>query len=167
MSSIWTNRRRPPVLLPALTRVRPTVMLSVPLIIEKIYKAKIQPELMKSPVLRKAIAVTAPPQGAPPGRREEAPAHLRWRTAAVLYRRCTAGARCGIIPARSEVPVCDRLRAHGNRAADRGHRPRADTAAFDRPGAARDDDPYPESRSPHGRRRDHGEGPHGDEGVLP
>lgn len=45
------------VLLPALTRVRPTVMLSVPLIIEKIYKAKIQPELMKSPVLRRAITV--------------------------------------------------------------------------------------------------------------
>jgi long-chain acyl-CoA synthetase len=45
------------VLLPALTRVRPTVMLSVPLIIEKIYKAKIQPELSKSAVLRKAISV--------------------------------------------------------------------------------------------------------------
>ncbi len=42
-----------PVLLPALQRVRPTVMLSVPLIIEKIYKAKILPELTKTPLLRK------------------------------------------------------------------------------------------------------------------
>jgi len=42
-----------PVLLPALQKVRPTVMLSVPLIIEKIYKAKILPELTKSPLLRK------------------------------------------------------------------------------------------------------------------
>lgn len=45
------------VLLPALARVRPTVMLSVPLIIEKIYKARIQPELTKSALLRKATGV--------------------------------------------------------------------------------------------------------------
>lgn len=45
------------VLLPALARVRPTVMLSVPLVIEKIYKARIQPELTKSAVLRKALTV--------------------------------------------------------------------------------------------------------------
>ena len=48
-----------PVLLPALARIRPTVMLSVPLIIEKIYKAKIAPELSKSAALRKAHAVPA------------------------------------------------------------------------------------------------------------
>ncbi|MBK7257472.1 MAG: AMP-binding protein [Ignavibacteriae bacterium] len=58
-SSVYYMDKPPtaPVLLPALTRVRPTVMLSVPLIIEKIYKAKIQPELMKSALLRKAIGV--------------------------------------------------------------------------------------------------------------
>ena len=49
-----------PVLLPAMAKVRPTIMLSVPLIIEKIYKARIQPLLarprvqllMKVPPLR-------------------------------------------------------------------------------------------------------------------
>jgi long-chain acyl-CoA synthetase len=46
-----------PVLLPALQRIRPTAMLSVPLIIEKIYKAKILPELTKSALLRKALTI--------------------------------------------------------------------------------------------------------------
>ena len=48
--------QKPPtaaILLPALEQVRPTIMLSVPLIIEKIYKAKIQPELTRTPLLRK------------------------------------------------------------------------------------------------------------------
>ncbi len=45
------------VLLPALERVRPTVMLSVPLVIEKIYKARILPQLTKSPLLRKAHSI--------------------------------------------------------------------------------------------------------------
>jgi long-chain acyl-CoA synthetase len=45
------------VLLPALLRVRPTVMLSVPLIIEKIYKNKIQPELTKNAIMRKAVSI--------------------------------------------------------------------------------------------------------------
>ncbi len=48
--------QKPPtaaVLLPALEKVRPTVMLSVPLIIEKIYKGKIYQELTKTPLLRK------------------------------------------------------------------------------------------------------------------
>jgi long-chain acyl-CoA synthetase len=59
--------QKPPVasvLLPALKQVRPTVMLIVPLIIEKIYKSKILPEinekfitrtLFKIPVFRKMI----------------------------------------------------------------------------------------------------------------
>ncbi len=38
------------VLLPAMTAVRPTIMLSVPLVIEKIYKARIQPLLAKASV---------------------------------------------------------------------------------------------------------------------
>lgn len=38
------------VLLPALKAVRPTTMLTVPLIIEKIYKSKIRPELIGTPV---------------------------------------------------------------------------------------------------------------------
>jgi len=57
---------RPPsagVLLPAMASVKPTVILSVPLIIEKIYKSKIQPQLanlglrpiMKTPLLKTAV----------------------------------------------------------------------------------------------------------------
>ncbi len=57
---------RPPsagVLLPAMAEVKPTIILSVPLIIEKIYKAKIQPQLarpamrpiLKTPVLRGVV----------------------------------------------------------------------------------------------------------------
>jgi len=54
-ASVYYMEKPPtaPVLLPALQKVRPTVMLSVPLIIEKIYKAKILPELTKSPLLRR------------------------------------------------------------------------------------------------------------------
>jgi len=47
--------RKPPtpaVLLPALQIVRPTLMLVVPLIIEKIYKGKILPEINRRPVTR-------------------------------------------------------------------------------------------------------------------
>ncbi len=47
--------RKPPVpsvLLPALQLVKPTIMLTVPLIIEKIYKSKILPELQKSSLSR-------------------------------------------------------------------------------------------------------------------
>jgi long-chain acyl-CoA synthetase len=40
------------VLLPALSKVRPTIILSVPLIIEKIYKAKVLPELKKKKIVR-------------------------------------------------------------------------------------------------------------------
>jgi len=46
---------RPPsagVLLPAMAKVRPTIMLSVPLVIEKIYKGKIHPQLAGNPVVR-------------------------------------------------------------------------------------------------------------------
>jgi long-chain acyl-CoA synthetase len=48
---------RPPtaaVLLPALQKVRPTIMLSVPLVIEKIYKSKIHPQLTRG-LLRKGL----------------------------------------------------------------------------------------------------------------
>jgi long-chain acyl-CoA synthetase len=47
------------ILLPALQAVRPTVMLSVPLIIEKIYKGKVLPELTRTPLLRKLHGVPA------------------------------------------------------------------------------------------------------------
>jgi len=39
-----------PILLPALKKVKPTIMLSVPLIIEKIYRSKIRPTFEKSTV---------------------------------------------------------------------------------------------------------------------
>ena len=45
------------VLLPAMKKVKPTVMVSVPLIIEKIYKLKIIPEIRKSSVLRNLYKV--------------------------------------------------------------------------------------------------------------
>jgi long-chain acyl-CoA synthetase len=40
------------VLLPALARVKPTIMLSVPLVIEKIYKTRIHPQLTGNPLIR-------------------------------------------------------------------------------------------------------------------
>lgn len=46
----------PNVLVPALKKVKPTVMLTVPLIIEKIYKAKIQPLITKNAVMRHLYA---------------------------------------------------------------------------------------------------------------
>ncbi len=52
--------QKPPtaaVLLPALEKVRPTIMLSVPLIIEKIYKAKIYQELTRTPLLRRLYGI--------------------------------------------------------------------------------------------------------------
>jgi long-chain acyl-CoA synthetase len=53
-ASVYYLDRPPtaPVLLPAMVKVRPTIMLSVPLIIEKIYKAKIQPIFLGSPFMR-------------------------------------------------------------------------------------------------------------------
>lgn len=47
--------RKPPVasiLMPALEKVKPTIMLSVPLIIEKVFKSKILPEFQKNAVIR-------------------------------------------------------------------------------------------------------------------
>ncbi len=47
--------KKPPVasvLMPALQQVKPTIMLAVPLIIEKVYKSKILPELQKSTISR-------------------------------------------------------------------------------------------------------------------
>jgi long-chain acyl-CoA synthetase len=47
--------RKPPVasvLLPALEEVKPTIMLVVPLIIEKVFKSKILPKFQKSPAMR-------------------------------------------------------------------------------------------------------------------
>ncbi len=53
-ASVYYLDRPPtaPVLLPAMAKVRPTIMLSVPMIIEKIYKAKIQPRFSGSPLFR-------------------------------------------------------------------------------------------------------------------
>lgn len=53
-SSIYYLRKPPtaPVLLPALKAIRPTIMLSVPLIIEKIYFNKIKPSFTEKATLR-------------------------------------------------------------------------------------------------------------------
>lgn len=48
-----------PVLLPALKEVRPTVVLSVPLIIEKMFKARILPEIRKKRLVRTAYKAPA------------------------------------------------------------------------------------------------------------
>ncbi len=53
--------RKPPVpsvLMPAFQTVKPTIMLSVPLIIEKVFKAKILPEFQKSPLIRFLYSLT-------------------------------------------------------------------------------------------------------------
>jgi long-chain acyl-CoA synthetase len=47
--------RKPPtaaIMVPALASVKPTIMLSVPLIIEKMYKSKIAPEISKKKIVR-------------------------------------------------------------------------------------------------------------------
>ena len=54
--------RKPPVasiLLPALQKVKPTIMLSVPLIIEKIFKSKILPSFQKSGFMRFVYSIPA------------------------------------------------------------------------------------------------------------
>jgi len=53
-SAVYYLRKPPtaPVLLPALKRIRPTIMLSVPLIIEKIYFSKIKPAFNKKPLIK-------------------------------------------------------------------------------------------------------------------
>ncbi len=60
-ASIHYLRKPPtaPVLLPALEKVRPTIILTVPLIIEKIYKTRILPKLQERWILRKLGAVPA------------------------------------------------------------------------------------------------------------
>ena len=53
---------KPPVakvLMPALERVRPTLMLTVPLIMEKVYKLKIHPRLTRNALMRKAYGIPA------------------------------------------------------------------------------------------------------------
>ena len=52
--------RKPPVpsvLLPAFNVVKPTIMLSVPLIIEKVFRAKIYPEFQKSALVSKLYSI--------------------------------------------------------------------------------------------------------------
>lgn len=53
-ASVHYLRKPPtaPVLLPAMEKVKPTKILSVPLVIEKIFKGKIYPAFQKSPVTR-------------------------------------------------------------------------------------------------------------------
>ena len=51
---------RPPtasVLVPALKKVRPTYLLSVPMVIEKIYKVQVKAKFNRSPVLRRLYRI--------------------------------------------------------------------------------------------------------------
>ena len=55
-----TTSVRPPAvttLLPALAKVRPTIMLSVPIIMEKIYKNKIVPTFTSKPLVARLYAI--------------------------------------------------------------------------------------------------------------
>lgn len=52
-----TKPPTPSVLLPALQKVRPTIMLTVPLIIEKIYKAKIRPMVTQNSFIQHLYAI--------------------------------------------------------------------------------------------------------------
>ncbi len=47
----------PQVLVPAMQKVRPTIMLSVPLVIEKIYRGKILPQLTGTKIMRRLYAI--------------------------------------------------------------------------------------------------------------
>lgn len=47
----------PSVLMPAMQKVKPTAMLSVPLIMEKIFRLRVLPKLTKSPVMRKMYKI--------------------------------------------------------------------------------------------------------------
>ncbi|MGB5872671.1 MAG: AMP-binding protein [Bacteroidota bacterium] len=60
-ASVYYLDRPPtqPVLLPALQKVKPTVLLVVPLVVEKIYKSKIHPRLTKNALLRSMQRVRA------------------------------------------------------------------------------------------------------------
>ncbi len=49
----------PTVLMPALEKIKPHLMLSVPIFIEKIYRSRVAPKLQGSPVLRLACKVPA------------------------------------------------------------------------------------------------------------
>lgn len=53
-ASIWYIEKppTPSVLIPAMQEVKPTMMLTVPLIIEKVYRVQVLPKIMKSPVLK-------------------------------------------------------------------------------------------------------------------
>jgi long-chain acyl-CoA synthetase len=53
-ASIWYIEKPPvpSVLIPAMQEVKPTMMLTVPLIIEKVYRVQVLPKIMKSPVLK-------------------------------------------------------------------------------------------------------------------
>jgi len=58
-ASVWYLKKlpTPAVLIPAMQKIKPTMMLSVPLIIEKIYKFKILPALKGKALIRMAYSV--------------------------------------------------------------------------------------------------------------
>lgn len=58
-SSIYFLEKPPTAaaLLPALKQVKPTIMLSVPIVIEKIFRNKVYPELTKKPLLRTMYSI--------------------------------------------------------------------------------------------------------------
>jgi long-chain acyl-CoA synthetase len=69
---VWYLRKAPTpsVLLPALKEVRPTTMLTVPLIMEKVYFNKVAPTFHKNKVVA-PLSYSAFPQAAQQGGRKE------------------------------------------------------------------------------------------------
>ena len=98
----------PAILLPAMKKVKPTIICSVPLIIEKVIKNSVWPTIQKSRI-RQAFSQTA--------------ALVYWQTycqnvrrqARLLWRgRCQTGPCRRKVPHRVPLPICRWLRPYGN-----------------------------------------------------
>ena len=149
---------RPPsatALLPALAAIRPTLMLSVPLVIEKIYRSSIQPTLEKIPPLQGP----APPPGSSNGSPASSSRRPSAASSASSGRRRPARRRRRDLPAHIRVSPFDRLWPHRVGAA--AHRKQAGQGPAPYDGRSRDR--VSPSASPtasrHGRGRDPGQGP--------
>ena len=114
----------PSVLLSTLKQIRPTEMLSVPLIIEKIYKSSIIPTINGSKFLQFL-------------RDHQAAQDLRRQAQVLRNRRCEARPHGGSLPEEDRFPLLDRLRTHRDGPAHLRGSSGEDEGRFDRKGSAR------------------------------
>lgn len=77
----------PKLLVPAMQKIRPTVILSVPLVIEKIYKTQIVPRFNSSAMMRTLHKFAPTPENTEPFSREKTDENLRRRTGIFRNRR--------------------------------------------------------------------------------